>query len=89
MDSDMGKLDAKFARAAIDCCKRLHETQQDHTARLDEGRGQARARSKDRLEHVEGKLDLVRVGVEAIHSLLTGLTASETHEDRPGAAPTP
>ena len=49
-------------------------TQSEHTTQLRAING--------RLEKVEGKLDLVHVGVEAIHTLLTGLTANETREDR-------
>jgi hypothetical protein len=42
-----------------------HDTQQDHTARL--------GGVEDRLGSVEGTLQLVRVGVEAIHGKLDTL----------------
>jgi hypothetical protein len=72
MDGDMGKLHAEF-RAQRSMLQALHDTQQDHTAQLaDLATGQKELRTK---------LDLVHVGVEAIHGLLTGLTANGTNED--------
>jgi hypothetical protein len=71
MDSDMGKLHAEF-RAQRSILQALHDTQQDHTARLTkvedrlvrvEGR---LVRVEDRLGNVEGTLQLVRVGIEAL-----------------------
>jgi hypothetical protein len=72
MDRDMGTLSAKFG-VQERLIQAISETQSDHTRQL---------RTIDgRLEKVEGKLDLVHVGVQAIHTLLTGLTADGTHED--------
>jgi hypothetical protein len=79
MDKDMGTLSAKSG-AQERLIQAMSETQSDHTARLtrlETGLGQV----EGRLGQVEGKLDLVHVGVQAIHTLLTGLSADETHED--------
>jgi hypothetical protein len=54
MDSDIGKSQAEF-RAQRSMLQALHDVQQDHTRRL---------------MRLEGDLQLVRVGVEAIHSKL-------------------
>ena len=54
MDFDMGKMQAEF-RAQRSMLQALHVTQQDHTRRL---------------TGVEGGLQLVRAGVEAIHGKL-------------------
>jgi hypothetical protein len=50
----------------------LHDTQQDHTARLTKVEDRL-VRVEDRLVSVEGALQLVRVGVEAIHGKLDTL----------------
>ena len=103
MDRDMGTLSAKFG-AQERLIQAVSDTQSDHTRQLRtidgrlgkvEGRlGQVEGRLEQvegRLDQVEGKLDLVHVGVQAIHTLLTGLTADETHEDAlsgiPGRVP--
>jgi chromosome segregation ATPase len=99
MDGDMGKLHAEF-RAQRSMLQALHDTQQDHSARL--VRVEDRlvrvedrlvrvedrlvrvedrlvrvedrlVRVEDRLVSVEGALQLVRVGVEAIHGKLDTL----------------
>lgn len=72
MDEDMGTLSAKF-RTQEKLIQAISVTQSEHTTQLRAIEG--------RLEKVEGKLDLVHVGVGAIHTLLMGLTASETLED--------
>jgi hypothetical protein len=91
MDKDMGTLSAKFG-AQERLIQAMSATQSDHTARLtrlETGLGQVEGRLglvEGRLGLVEGKLDLVHVGVQAIHTLLTGLSADETHEDGPVSA---
>jgi hypothetical protein len=79
MDEDMGTLSAKFGVQekliqAISVTQSEHTAMlRDHTARLEKLEiGQDEMRTK---------LDLVHVGVQAIHTLLTGLTANETPED--------
>ena len=57
-------LHAEF-RAQRSMLQALHDTRQDHTARL--------TRVEDRLGSVEDTLQLVRVGVEAIHGKLDTL----------------
>ena len=75
MDSAMGKLHAEF-RAQRSMLQALHDTQQDHTARLTRVEDRLAnvedrlVRVEDRLVHVEGELQLVRVGIEAIHGKL-------------------
>jgi chromosome segregation ATPase len=96
MDKDMGTLSAKFG-AQERLIQAVSDTQSDHTRQLRtiDGRlGKVEGRLEQvegKLEQVEGKLDLVHVGVQAIHTLLTGLTADETHEDAlsgiPGRVP--
>jgi chromosome segregation ATPase len=79
MDSDMGELKAEF-RPQRSMLQALHDTQQEHTVRLtrlETGQDQLRAGQ----DELRTKLDLVHVGVKAIHTLLTGLTASGTDED--------
>jgi uncharacterized coiled-coil protein SlyX len=78
MDEDMGTLSAKFGVQekliqAISVTQSEHTAMlRDHTARLEKLEiGQDEMRTK---------LDLVHVGVQAIHTLLTGLTANETPE---------
>jgi uncharacterized coiled-coil protein SlyX len=72
MDEDMGTLSAKFG-VQEKLIQAISVTQSEHTTQLRAING--------RLEKVEGKLDLVHVGVQAIHTLLTGLTADETPEE--------
>jgi septal ring factor EnvC (AmiA/AmiB activator) len=78
MDGDMGKLHAEF-RAQRSMLQALHDTQQDHTARLtkvEDGLVKVEDRLvkvEDRLVNVEGTLHMVRVGVEAIHGKLDTL----------------
>jgi archaellum component FlaC len=85
MDRDMGNLHAEF-RAQRSMLQALHDTQQDHTARLtrvedrlgnvEDRLGNVEDRLgnvEDRLDSVEGTLQLVRVGVEAIHGKLDTL----------------
>jgi chromosome segregation ATPase len=64
MDSDMGKLHAEF-RAQRSMLQALHDTQQDHTARLTKVEDRL-VKVEDRLGNVEGTLQLVRVGIEAL-----------------------
>jgi len=87
MDEELGTLSAKF-RAQERLMQAISVTQSEHTTqlraingRLEKVEGKLET-VEGRLEMVEGKLDLVHVGVEAIHTLLTGLTANETREDR-------
>jgi hypothetical protein len=86
MDKDMGTLSAKFG-AQERLIQAVSDTQSDHTRQLRTIDGRLAMveggleQVEGRLEQVEGKLDLVHVGVQAIHTLLTGLTADETHED--------
>ena len=93
MDRDMGTLSAKFG-VQERLIQAISETQSDHTRQLRTINGRLEKvdgrlekvdgrleKVEGKLEKVEGKLDLVHVGVQAIHTLLTGLTADETHED--------
>ena len=80
MDRDMGTLSAKFG-VQERLIQAISETQSDHTRQLRTIDGRLE-KVEGKLEKVEGKLDLVHVGVQAIHTLLTGLTAHEAHEDR-------
>jgi hypothetical protein len=73
MDEDMGTLSAKFG-VQEKLIQAISVTQSEHTTRL--------TRLEVGQEELRIKLDLVHVGVEAIHTLLTDLTANETHEDR-------
>lgn len=75
MDSDMGKLHAEF-RAQRSMLQALHDTQQDHTARLTKVEDRL-VKVEDRLVSVEGTLEMVRVGVEAIHGKLDTLLDRE------------
>jgi hypothetical protein len=79
MDKDMGTLSAKFG-AQGRLIQAIAKTQSDHTRRLRTIDGRL-GQVEGRLGQVEDKLDLVHVGVQAIHTLLTGLTPDETHED--------
>jgi chromosome segregation ATPase len=78
MDTDMGNLHAEF-RAQRAMLQALHDTQQDHTARLTRVEDRLSNvedgldRVEDRLGSVEGALQMVRVGVEAIHGKLDTL----------------
>jgi hypothetical protein len=72
MDKDMGTLSAKFG-VQERLIQAISVTQSDHTTRL--------TRLEAGQEELRTKLDRVHVGVEAIHTLLTGLTANETHDD--------
>jgi chromosome segregation ATPase len=89
MDKDMGNLHAEF-RAQRSMLQALHDTQQDHTARLTRvedrlvnvedrlGSVEERLGSvAERLGSVEGALQLVRGGVEAIHGKLDTLLERE------------
>jgi hypothetical protein len=86
MGKDMGTLSAKFGVQekliqAISLAQSDHTTLlRDHTERL--------TRLEVGQEELQTKLDRVHVGVEAIHTLLTGLTANEAAEDRQ-VAPNP
>jgi chromosome segregation ATPase len=71
MDTDMGNLHAEF-RAQRSMLQALHDTQQDHTARLTRVEDRL-GNVEDRLGSVEGALQMVRVGVEAIHGKLDTL----------------
>jgi archaellum component FlaC len=71
MDSDMGRLHGEF-RAQRSMLQALHDTQQDHTARLTKVEDRLikvedrLIKVEDRLGNVEGTLQLVRVGIEAL-----------------------
>ena len=77
MDEDMGTLSAKFG-VQEKLMQAISRTQSDHTKLL---RGHTERLEKLEVgqEELKTKLDRVHVGVEAIHTLLTGLTANETH----------
>ena len=64
MDEEISKL-----RVERDLLQALDDTQQDHNGRL--------TKVEDRLVNVEGALQLVRVGVEAIHGKLDTLLDRE------------
>jgi hypothetical protein len=72
MDRDMGTLSAKFG-VQEKLIQAISRTQSDHTRQL--------RTIDDRLQKVAGTLDQVQVGVKAIHTLLTGLTADDTRDD--------
>ena len=72
MDKDMADLGVKF-RAQEKLMQAVAKTQSDHTGRL--------TRLEDGQKELRTELGLVRIGVEAIQILLTGLTANETPED--------
>jgi hypothetical protein len=88
MDKDMGTLSAKFG-VQERLIQAISLTQSDHTAVLRDHTALLRdhttrlTRLEVGQEELRTKLDLVHVGVEAIHALLTGLTADETHGDDP------
>ncbi len=63
VEGRLGRLEAQIEIESM--LLALRATQQDHTARL--------TRVEDRLGSVEGALQLVRVGVEAIHGKLDTL----------------
>jgi hypothetical protein len=84
MDKDMGTLSAKLG-AQGKLIQAIAKTQSDHTRRLRTIDGRL-GQVEGRLGQVEGKLDLVHVGVQAIHALLTGLAADDTHKDDPVSA---
>jgi predicted secreted protein len=72
MDEDMGTLSAKF-RAQETLMRAMSVTQSEHTARL--------TRLETGQDELRAKLDLVHVGVGAIHSLLAGLTGVDGDPD--------
>jgi chromosome segregation ATPase len=74
MDEGLGTLGAK-----IGLIQAISETQSEHTAQL-RNLDVRLEHVEDRLERVEGTLGTVKVGVEAIYALLTGLTAGETQK---------
>jgi hypothetical protein len=80
MDKDMGTLSAKFG-VQEKLIQAIALTQSDHTALLRDHTALLRDHTErlTRLEvgqeQLQTKLDRVHVGVEAIHTLLTGLTA--------------
>jgi hypothetical protein len=83
MDKDMGTLSAKFG-VQEKLIQAISLTQSDHTKLLRD--------HTERLEKLEvgqeelkTKLDRVHVGVEAIHTLLIGLTASDTDDNEVSA----
>jgi septal ring factor EnvC (AmiA/AmiB activator) len=89
MDKDMGTLSAKFG-AQERLIQAIAQTQSEHTALL-RGHTAVLRDHTERLTRLEvgqeglkAKLDRVHVGVEAIHTLLTGLTAVD---DDPDALP--
>ena len=84
MDRDMGTLSAKLGVQGK-LIQAIAKTQSDHTRRLRTIDGRL-GQVEGRLGQVEGKLDLVHVGVKAIHTLLTDLTADETHADDQASA---
>ncbi len=82
MDRDMVTLNPLFGVQET-LMQAFSLTQSDHTARL--------TSFEDRLGKVDGKLDLVHVGVEAIHTMLkvplqmnTMTTTSPPTRSRPG-----
>jgi hypothetical protein len=84
MDNDMATLDAKFG-VQQRLIQAVAKTQSEHTALLRDHTARL-TRLETGLEQVEGKLDLVHVGVQAIHTLLTGLAANPVDTD-PDALP--
>ena len=68
MDEDLGTLGAK-----IGLIQAISVTQSDHTARL--------TRLETGQDELRTKVDLVYVGVEAIQTLLTGLTPGDGDPD--------
>ena len=88
VESRLGTLETAAAGQQERLMQAISVTQSEHTTqlraingRLEKVEGKLET-VEGRLEMVEGKLDLVHAGVEAIHTLLTGLTANETREDR-------
>jgi chromosome segregation ATPase len=73
MDEDMGTLSAKFG-AQERLIQAVAQTQSEHTALLRDHTKRL-TRLEVGQEELQTKLDRVHVGVEAIHTLLTGLTA--------------
>ena len=74
MDEDVSKVQVEF-RAQRGLLQALHDTQSDHTRRLsklESGQQELTAR----LTSVEGTLQKVHVGVQAIHDKLDRLTGS-------------
>jgi uncharacterized coiled-coil protein SlyX len=72
MDEGMSTLGVKF-RTQEKLIQAVSVTQSEHTTQL--------RTINDRLEKVEGKLDLVHVGVEAIQILLKGLNPGDGDPD--------
>jgi hypothetical protein len=73
MDEDMGTPSAKFG-VQERLIQAISLTQSDHTALLRD-HTERLTRLEGGQEELQTKLDRVHVGVEAIHTLLTGLTA--------------
>jgi hypothetical protein len=86
MDKDMGTLGAKFG-AQERLIQAVAETQSEHTALLRDHTALLRdhtarlTRLEVGQEELRTKLGRVHVGVEAIHTLLTGLPSDKTREE--------
>jgi hypothetical protein len=79
MDEDMGTLSAKFG-VQEKLIQAISLTQSDHTALLRD-HTERLTRLEVGQEELQTKIDRVHVGVEAIHTLLTGLTAVDADPD--------
>jgi DNA repair ATPase RecN len=75
MDKDMSNLKVEF-RAQRNLLQALHDTQQEHTARLENVEGRLE-NVEGRLENVEGILQKVHVGVQLIHEKLDRVIDAE------------
>jgi hypothetical protein len=79
MDEDMGTLSAKIG-VQQKLIQAISRTQSDHTKLLRD-HTERLERLEVGQEELKTKLDLVHVGVGAIHTLLTGLTAVDADPD--------
>ena len=75
MDEDMSNLKVEF-RAQRSLLQALHDTQQEHTARLETIDGRL-GNVEGRLGNVEGTLQEVHVGVQLIHEKLDRLIGAD------------